>query len=310
VPPVEEIVARNAAARGGLDAWRAIGSMSEFGHMETGMIDDSFTAHCGGGANFYGHYYHCHATHGAISLHRGIAQSCDVYFYNVGNRLGIDNIAFYADKAGYGQRTGVDLPNEAEGVVPSSQWKIRNFRQKWYAGETISVSIGQGAVTITPIQLAHAIGGLAMGGVWYKPHLVKGHEEPPRRWALDPANVQKVMDGMWGVVNEAGSTGVRAQLPGIEVCGKTGTAQTGSPYPNGWFAAYAGKAGNKPDIAVVVLVEHSREGSEVSGPIARRIIEAYYGLPQEPWPDYWTGSYDPMLDPTVTDGVFHLPKKK
>jgi penicillin-binding protein 2 len=96
----------------------------------------------------------------------------------------------------------------------------------------------------------------------------------------------------------------------IAVCGKTGTAQTGSPYPNGWFAAYAGKAGNKPDIAVVVLVEHSREGSEVSGPIARRIIEAYYGLPQEPWPDYWTGSYDPMLDPTVTDGVFHLPKKK
>jgi penicillin-binding protein 2 len=252
--------------------------------LETGAIDDQFTAHCSGGATFYGHYYHCHKTHGAISLHRGIAQSCDVYFYNVGNRLGIDKIAFYADKAGLGQRTGVDLPNEAEGVVPSSQWKIRNFRQKWYAGETISVSIGQGALTVTPLQLARAIGGIAMGGVWYRPHLVKGQEQPPDKWALDPNNVQKVADGMYGVVNEGG-TGIRARLPNIEVCGKTGSAQVASNEfvkshkqtkemkDNSWFVSFAQR--NNPEIVVAVLFEGGEHGM-LAAPIARDVIKAYY----------------------------------
>ena len=100
-------------------------------------------------------------------------QSCDVFFYNVGNKMGIDKIAFYADQVGYGHQTGIDLPHEKEGVVPSTEWKLRNYRQKWYAGETISVAIGQGALTVTPLQLARAIGGIAMGGVWHHPHLVK-----------------------------------------------------------------------------------------------------------------------------------------
>jgi penicillin-binding protein 2 len=253
--------------------------------LEAGAIDESFTARCGGGANFYGHYYHCHATHGSISLHRGIAQSCDVYFYNVGNRLGIDKIAYYADQAGYGHRTGIDLPNEAEGVMPSSQWKIRNFRQKWYAGETISVSIGQGAVTVTPLQLARAIGGIAMGGVWYKPHLVKGHDAPAHKVALEPANVQKVIDGMYGVVNEAGSTGIRAQLKGIEVCGKTGTAQvasnefvkshkgTRSMNDNAWFVGFAQR--NNPEIVVAALFEGGKE-SKLAVPIVRDVLKAFY----------------------------------
>jgi penicillin-binding protein 2 len=252
--------------------------------LETGTIDDAFTAHCAGGASFYGHYHHCWSTHGAISLHRGIVQSCDVYFYNVGNRMGIDKIAFYAEHAGFGHRTGVDLPNEAEGVVPSSQWKIRNYRQKWYPGETISVSIGQGALTITPLQLARAIGGIAMGGVWYKPHLVKGQQSPPDKWALDPENVQKVVDGMYGVVNEGG-TGVRAQLPGIAVCGKTGTAQVASMAfvkshkqdrdmtDNSWFVSFAQR--NNPEIVVAVLFQGGEHGM-LAAPIARDVIKAYY----------------------------------
>ncbi|MEO7651444.1 MAG: penicillin-binding protein 2, partial [Bryobacteraceae bacterium] len=134
--------------------------------LETGTVDEATTFHCSGGASFYGHYHKCHLKggHGTVSLVKGIAQSCDVYFYNVGNRMGIDQIAFYSEQAGLGKKTGIDLPHEADGIVPSTRWKNRTFRQKWYPGETISVSIGQGALTVTPLQLAHAIGGLALGG--------------------------------------------------------------------------------------------------------------------------------------------------
>jgi penicillin-binding protein 2 len=140
--------------------------------------------------------------------------------------------------------------------VPSTKWKIRTLRQKWYPGETVSVAIGQGYLTITPLQLAHAVGGLAMSGLWYKPHLVKGHDAPPREWALDPVNVQKVVEGMYSVVNGAG-TGARARLPGIEVCGKTGTAQlasneymkgrkqTQAMKDNAWFVGFAQR--NNPE---------------------------------------------------------------
>lgn len=251
--------------------------------LEAGAIDDQFTVHCNGGASFYGHFYHCLAKHGAISLHRGIIVSCNSYFYNVGVRLGIDKIAFYGDLVGFGHRTGVDLPNEMEGVMPSPQWKIRNFRQKWYAGETPSVSIGQGALTITPLQLAHAIGGIAVGGAWYKPHLVKGQEAPPRKWTLDPENVQKVMDGMFGVVNEGG-TGGRARIPGLDVCGKTGSAEVASNEfvkthkaealkDNSWFVGMAQR--NNPEIVVAVLFEGGEHGA-LAAPIARDLIKAYY----------------------------------
>ena len=153
--------------------------------------------------------------HGTVDLHKGIVQSCDVFFYNVGNKLGIDRIAQYAELAGIGHKTGIDLPHEAEGVMPSTRWKARNYRQKWYAGETISVAIGQGAVTVTPLQLAAAIGGIAVGGVWHPPHLVKDAPNlaAPRRGDLNLENIQKVIDGMYGVVNEGGTGGAR-RTPG------------------------------------------------------------------------------------------------
>ena len=119
--------------------------------LESGSIDEDTTFHCPGGASFFGHYYKCWGIHGSVSLHKGITQSCDSYFYNVGNKTGIDNIAYYADQAGLGHKSGIDLPDEASGTVPSPAWKLRNFRQKWFAGETISVAIGQGALTVTPL---------------------------------------------------------------------------------------------------------------------------------------------------------------
>jgi len=255
--------------------------------LEKGVVDDDFHIRCPGGASFYGRYFKCWVKtgHGTVDLHKGIVHSCDVFFYNVGNRLGIDNIAEYADMAGLGKKTAIDLPGEATGVVPSSAWKMRNFRQKWYAGETISVSIGQGALTVTPMQLAYAIGGLAMGGVWYRPHLVAADKpEPPRLGKIDPANAQKVVAGMYGVVNEAGGTGGRARLSGVSVCGKTGSAQRISNdavkgglghnlKDNAWFVAFA--PCEAPEISVAVLWEGGEHGM-LAAPIARDIIKAYF----------------------------------
>jgi penicillin-binding protein 2 len=257
--------------------------------LETGLIDDNYRVHCPGGATFYGRYFKCHIKtgHGVVDLHKGIVQSCDVFFYNVGNRLGIDTIAQYAEMFGLGRKTGIDLPGEATGLVPSSAWKMKTFRQKWYAGETISVSIGQGAVTVTPIQIASALGGLGLGGVWYKPHFVKSEteHEKPRLGKIDPANAQKVVAGMYGVVNEGG-TGVRAHLQGISVCGKTGTAQRisneglknlrGGAHnlkDNAWFVAFA--PCEAPEIVVSVLFEGGGE-SKFSAGIARDVLKAYF----------------------------------
>jgi len=258
--------------------------------LESGAIDGSETEYCAGGANYFGRYFRCHLRggHGVVNLEKGIAQSCDVYFYSLGNRLGIDRIAEYAELCGLGRKTGIDLPNEREGLVPSTRWKIRTVREKWYAGETISVAIGQGALTVTPLQLAHAIGGLVMGGVWHTPHLLAepvGERRPePRRVSLNPENVAKVVGGMCAVVEEG--TGARARLPGVEVCGKTGTAQLASNEvlkgtelgrqlkDNAWFVGFAPR--EAPEIVVVALVEGGLHGSTAAAPVAREVIRVHF----------------------------------
>lgn len=257
--------------------------------LETGTIDDATKFHCPGGASFYGHYFSCHkkSGHGGVNVHQAIAASCDVFFYNVGNKMGIDRIYEYAHMAGLGERTGVDLPNEAKGLVPSTEWKQRTARQKWYAGETISVSIGQGATVVTPLQLAAAIGGLATGGVWQRPHVIKipSVNAPARKANLNLENVVRVIDGMYGVVNEGIGTAARARIPGIEVCGKTGTAQLASNKvlkgtsagrsmkDNAWFVGFAGR--QTPEIVVVALFENGEHGN-LAAPIVRDVIKAYF----------------------------------
>ncbi len=255
--------------------------------LESHAIDENFTVSCGGGANFYGHFYHCDEHHGTLDLHRAIVKSCDTYFYTVGNKTGIDAIAEYGSMAGYGKKTGIDLPGEAEGIMPSPKWKLKSQREKWYAGDTISVAIGQGFVTVTPIQMAVAIGGLAEGGVWYKPHLVKTATppEPVRRGDLSPETINAVVSGMYGVVNEGG-TGGSAAIPGITMCGKTGTAQKVSltlaksgkvgadlAKETGWFVGFAPR--DNPEIVVVALWEASGHGY-VAAPIVRDVIKAYF----------------------------------
>lgn len=255
--------------------------------LETGIIDDKTSFHCAGGASFYGHYFSCHLKrgHGDISLHRAIAQSCDVFFYNVGNRLGIDRIAQYAEMAGLGSKTGIDLPNERESTMPSTRWKLRNYRQKWYAGETISVAIGQGAVTVSPLELAAAIGGISVGGKWMRPHMVRGAKPNIiRQVQFNQDNLHDVIDGMYAVVNEGG-TGRFAALPNVRVCGKTGSAQLASNQflkgtklgqsmkDNGWFVAFAPE--ENPEIVVVALYESGEHGDRASW-VVRDVMKAYF----------------------------------
>lgn len=261
--------------------------------LEAGLIDEHFTVHCSGGATWFGRYFKCHKKggHGTVSLHTAIAQSCDVYFYAVGNKLGIDKIAELGEMAGFGRKTGIDLPGEKEGTMPSSKWKIRTQREKWYAGETISVAIGQGYLTITPLQLAHAIGGLAMGGQWMRPHVFKPQtdqhdppSEPPRKAQFNPENVAKVVGGMYAVVNGWG-TAAAARIPGIEMCGKTGSAQRTSNQlmkakklgelfdDDAWFVGFAPR--QSPEIVVAVLFENGLHGN-LAAPIARDVVKAYF----------------------------------
>jgi penicillin-binding protein 2 len=185
-----------------------------------------------------------------------------------------------------GKETGIDLPHEKAGVLPSSAWKIRRYREKWYAGETISVSIGQGALTVTPIQLAHAIGGIVTGGVWMRPHLVKDDKpaSPARKSELNLENVNRVINGMYAVVNEGG-TGTASRIPGVEFSGKTGSAQRvsnelakkkdpGADYrDDGWFVGFSPRS--QPEIVVAALFEHGIHG-DLAAPIVRDVVKAWY----------------------------------
>ena len=266
--------------------------------LETGTITPSFTIFCPGEITIYGHTYHDwvwnkHKSHGEVDLHKAIVQSCDVYFYTLGKMLGIDKLAYFAKQLGLGARSGIDLPSEDAGLVPSPEWVERVFKRKWWAGETISVATGQGAVEATPLQLAEMISAVVSGGRFYRPHLVFRNElqalgqNPPsnseRDFPLSDSTVQAVTQGMWGVVNEGG-TGASAHVAGLDIAGKTGTAQVVSVNlkesahnaayrNNAWFVGYA--PFNNPEIVVAALVMHGEESS-VAAPVARDVIKAYF----------------------------------
>ncbi len=264
--------------------------------LESKAIPANYTVYCPGYAEFYGRTFHCDHPHGEVDLHKGIVASCDVYFYNVGKLLGIDRIDHYATGLGLGRRTGIDLPGEEPGLIPSEDWVERVYHHKWYPGSTISVSIGQGAVMVTPIQLARMIAAVANGGTLIPPHLLKTATGlQPESFPLSDDTVQQVTDGMWGVVNEPdGTTSETVKLQNIDFSGKTGTAQTESfelqnklgkhLKENGWFVGYAPR--RNPEIVVAALVQGAGWGSSVA-PIVRDVVKAYYDkkngqLPRQP----------------------------
>jgi len=259
--------------------------------LEEGLYDKPFTVYCPGWANHYGRTFRCWRPegHGVVGLHRAVVESCDVFFYEMGRRLGIDRISRYAKLLGLGSATGIDLPGEESGLVPSREWKQRVQKQPWYDGETISVAIGQGPIMVTPLQLAYAVGGIASGGVFARPRLLLEPETPPaiHRISLQPETVAVLTDALWGVVNEERGTGRAAGLPEVDVGGKTGTAQLvgfdtlrrigGRPartlVENAWFVALAPR--RNPEIVVAVLLEHGEHGASAA-PLAREVIKAYY----------------------------------
>jgi penicillin-binding protein 2 len=284
--------------------------------LEEGVITPNFTVHCSGSANFYGHNFACWAKskggHGTVNLKTAIEQSCDVYFYTVGNMLGIDRINKWATLLGLGVKSNIDLPNELVGLVPSTAWKATQKESKWYAGETISVSIGQGQVAVTPVSMAVYAATIANGGTRITPHIIKAMDDgtglkdvppPPPQSKVDvsPEKLEAIRQGMWGVVNGSG-TGGRARIEGHDVCGKTGTAQVVSNTgrlalqakfknvdfrDNGWFVFFAPR--DNPQIAGVVFLEHGIHGPNAAS-LAHHILATYFakkdGKPLPPPPTH------------------------
>ncbi len=266
--------------------------------LETGRATPDFRVYCPGGAYFYGRYFRCHLAggHGRVNLTEAIEKSCNVYFYTLGNMVGIDALHAWATALGLGVRTGIDLPNEVQGIMPSREWKRAQTGEPWYAGETISVAIGQAQVSVTPLSLAVMMATVANGGTRYRPHLVTAIDDGGGWQSVAPAAPQVVVrisastleavgEGLWRVVNGQG-TGGRARLPGRDVAGKTGTAQVISRLgrlragdtardlrDHGWFVFFAPK--DDPQVAGVVLAEHSEHGY-LAAPIGKHVMDTYF----------------------------------
>jgi penicillin-binding protein 2 len=304
--------------------------------LEEGVVTPDRQIYCPGGATFYGRFFKCHLAggHGYVNLRRAIEQSCNVYFYTVGNMLGVDRLHKWSERLGLAGKSGIDLPNEVESIVPSTEWKRQRARErnlpvseeKWYAGETISVAIGQGPLSVTPMSLALMITTVANGGQRVVPRLVKAIDvgsgwratDPPTspaRFFMKPETVSAVHDGLWLAVNGRGTAG-RARIAGRDVSGKTGTAQVISNQgkerargserdlrDHGWFVFFAPR--DNPEIAGVVFAEHSEHGYQ-GATIARHIIETYFAqkdgrpLPTLAAPPF--GPPAPAPRPAVTAG--------
>jgi penicillin-binding protein 2 len=266
--------------------------------LEEGVITPEYRVFCPGGGTFHGRFFKCWLAggHGSVDLRHALEKSCNTYFYTIGDKLGVDRIHKWSSLLGLGEKSGIDLPNEVKGLVPSTEWKKTTSEPKWYAGETISVSIGQGQVSVTPLSLAVMMMTVANGGTRYTPHVLKAIDDgkgggwqdvpppPPQSVSrMKPSTIDAVHEGLWMVVNAAG-TGGRSKIPGFNVAGKTGTAQVVSltnakvlkgkmdVRDHGWFVFFAPH--DKPEIAGVIFAEHAEHGY-LGAPIAKFAMETY-----------------------------------
>ncbi len=271
--------------------------------LEKGVITPATRFRCSGGLPFGRRVFHCwkRRGHGSVDLRQAIAHSCDVYFYQLGQRLGIQGIADYARLFGMGKPLGIELDHEATGLIPDAAWKKRVLGAPWQAGETLSVVIGQGYVTATPLQMAVVAATVANGGTVYRPRLVNrstsADGEIVKVYApeilhetnIRPETMRLVQAGMTDVVNGKGGTGAKAKLPDILVAGKTGTSQVisgtrgkGKVLPrkyrdHAWFIAFA--PADAPEVAVACIIEHAGAGGgAVAAPTVRAVLDAYFNI--------------------------------
>jgi len=268
--------------------------------LEEKVITPTSVVYCNGSFPLGNHVFRCwrKGGHGAVNLYKALVQSCDVYFYTVGRKLGIERIAKWSRAFGLGEPTGLKLDTELSGLVASPAWKLARFKAPWQEGDTISVSIGQGYNLVTPLQMAQVVAAVANGGVLYQPQLVERVESPAgevlyqfqpqikSRLPASPANLALLQKALAGVVKEG--TGRAAKLPHVEVAGKTGTSQVvalekregrkkDKKYEHhAWFVAYA--PADSPQVALSVIVEHGGGGATGAAPLAQRVLAAC--LPQ------------------------------
>ena len=267
--------------------------------LEEKAIDETTSFDCAGFLPFAGRDYRCWKKegHGRVDVRRALSESCDVFFYRTGLRLGIDRLAWYAKAFGLGVRSGVTLDQEARGLIPSSAWKKKRFGVAWQEGETLSVSIGQGYVLATPLQMAMLTAAVGNGGIRHRPTVLSRVEtmegdvvfqtapQEIGRLPISPRNLKIVQQGIWGAVNGERGTARRVHLNDIEIAGKTGTSQvvgrkdSGDDYipphhrPHAWFVCYAPV--DAPKVAIAVVVENGEHGSSAAGPIAREMVKTY-----------------------------------
>ncbi|MBW2716719.1 MAG: penicillin-binding protein 2, partial [Deltaproteobacteria bacterium] len=283
--------------------------------LEEGVIDPDDRVFCPGTFRLGRRTYRCwkRGGHGSVDLHEAIARSCDVYFYQLGLKLGIDRMAFFSNGFHLGRRTGVALGNESAGLIPTRAWKERHVGEVWLKGETVSASIGQGFNLTTPMQLAVAYAAIANGGTIFRPRILLRQtgpdgtvEQGPEPEALgkvpvSPEHLATITRALEAVVHETGGTGGRARIPGIRVAGKTGTAQVVHvketdgleddeiPFKyrdHGWFAAFA--PAEAPEIVVIALAEHGGHGGSAAGPIVNAVLSRYFksSMPEAPPKSY------------------------
>lgn len=272
--------------------------------LEEGVIDANTTMFCPGYYRYGNRVYRCwkRSGHGNVNVVQALTQSCDVYFYQVGEALGVDTLAKYAKAFGLGDVTGINLPQESKGLIPTKEWKLKRLGEPWQGGETLSVAIGQGFNLVTPLQMAVLTATVANGGTRFKPRLIRDttpvsegetfdrQPEVAEHISISDTTLSLVRKGLWAVVNQRHGTAWRSRLENIEFSGKTGTAQVVARPPEGlkdeeqikemykdhaWFVAYAPSV--DPRIAIAVLVEHGEHGSSAAAPIASEMIKAYLG---------------------------------
>jgi penicillin-binding protein 2 len=272
--------------------------------LSEGVVGPHTQFNCGGSGVFFGRRFRCHKRegHGSVDVEDALRVSCDIYFYNTGAKLGVDKINQYAHQLTFGEISHIDLDGERAGLVPSTDWARTKQNRKWYPSETISVSIGQGPLIVTPLQVANMTAAVANGGKVFQPHVVRYVDRVQKDGSyqrfrvpslvlhevkLAPPALKSVREGLWQVVNAPGGTGSASRIEGLDVAGKTGTVQVIAQHgwvkaeslpfkyrDHAWFASFASL--NSPQLVVVVFVEHGGHGGADAAPLAKQIYEARF----------------------------------